>query len=160
MSGMPVLDPCGAWCAVGIDGLDLLGVIELLAALDGESMGPSPVSSHLASILNCSTIFCIAEVPTLLRPLEISVTIEALIPNFAAKSRLSLTFLSLKSVSYASIKRAETSFFASIIQNIELFSPKNLVVNTEYCIFAACLRLNARPKIVKKAENNEFLQLK
>lgn len=87
-------------------------------------------------------------------------TIEALIPNFAAKSRLSLTFLSLKSVSYASIKRAETSFFASIIQNIELFSPKNLVVNTEYCIFAACLRLNARPKIVKKAENNEFLQLK
>lgn len=27
-------------------------------------------------------------------------------------------------------------------------------------IFAACLRLNARPKIVKKAENNEFLQLK
>ena len=87
-------------------------------------------------------------------------TIEALIPNLAAKSRLSLTFLSLKSVSYASIKRAETSFFASIIQNIELFSPKNLVFNTEYCIFAACLRLNARSKIVKKAENNEFLQLK
>ena len=87
-------------------------------------------------------------------------TIEALIPNLAAKSRLSLTFLSLKSVSYASIKRAETSFFASIIQNIELFSPKNLVFNTEYCIFAARLRLNARPKIVKKAENNEFLQLK
>lgn len=27
-------------------------------------------------------------------------------------------------------------------------------------IFAACLRINARPKIVKKAENNEFLQLK
>ena len=87
-------------------------------------------------------------------------TIEALIPNLAAKSRLSLTFLSLNSVSYASIKRAETSFFASIIQNVELFSLKNLVVNTEYCIFAACLRLNARPKIVKKAENNEFLQLK
>ena len=160
MSGMPVLDPCGAWGAVGIDGLDLLDVIELLAALDGESIGPSPVSSHFGSILNCNTIFCIAEVPTLLRPLEISVTIEALIPNLAAKSRLSLTFLSLKSVSYASIKRAETSFFASIIQNIELFSPKNLAFNTEYCIFAACLRINARPKIVKKAENNEFLQLK
>lgn len=47
---MPVLDPCGAWCAVGIDGLDLLGVIELLAALDGESIVPSPVSSHLGSI--------------------------------------------------------------------------------------------------------------
>lgn len=44
--------------------------------------------------------------------------------------------------------------------NIELFSPKNLVVSTEYCIFAACLILNARSKIVKKAENNEFLQLK
>ena len=87
-------------------------------------------------------------------------TIEALIPNLAAKSRLSLTFLSLNSVSYASIKRAETSFFASIIQNVELFSLKNLVVNTEYCIFAACLRINARPKIVKKAENNELLQLK
>ena len=51
MSGMPVLDPCGAWGAVGIDGLDLLDVIELLAALDGESIGPSPVSSHFGSIL-------------------------------------------------------------------------------------------------------------
>ena len=153
---MPAFEPCGAWCAVGIDGLDLLDVLELLAALDGESIVPSPVRSHFASILNCNTIFCIAEVPTLLRPLEISVTIEALIPNFAAKSRLSLTFLSFSSVSYASIKRAETSFFASIIQNNEFFSLKNLVVNTEYCIFAACLRINARPKIVKKAENYKF----
>ena len=142
-----------------VEGCDV-GFVGGVGGVGCESMGPSPVSSHLASILNCNTIFCIAEVPTLLRPLEISVTIEALIPNLAAKSRLSLTFLSLKSVSYASIKRAETSFFASIIQNIELFSPKNLVVSTEYCIFAACLRLNARSKIVKKAENNEFLQLK
>lgn len=145
-------------CDVGVVGV--VGWVGGVGVVGCESMGPSPVSSHLASILNCNTIFCIAEVPTLLRPLEISVTIEALIPNLAAKSRLSLTFLSLKSVSYASIKRAEMSFFASIIQNIELFSPKNLVVSTEYCIFAACLRLNARPKIVKKAENNEFLQLK
>ena len=119
-------------------------------------MDPSPVSNHFASILNCNTIFCIAEVPTLLRPLEISVTIEALIPNLAAKSRLSLTLSSLKSASYASIKRAETSFFASIIQNIELFSPKNLEVNTENCIFAASLLIKARSKIMKKAENYKF----
>ena len=40
--------------------------------------------------------------------------------------------------------------------NIELFSPKNLVFNTENCIFAAHLRLNERSKIVKKAENYKF----
>lgn len=29
-----------------------------------------------------------------------------------------------------------------------------------FCIFAACSNMNERPKIQKKAENNEFLQLK
>ena len=54
------------------------------------------------------------------------------------------------------MKRAETSFFASIIQNIELFNLKNLVCNTEYCIFAASLLIKVRPKIVKKGENYKF----
>ena len=38
--------------------------------------------------------------------------------------------------------------------------PKSFVSIYILFIFAACLRLNARSKIVKKAENNEFLQLK
>ena len=38
--------------------------------------------------------------------------------------------------------------------------PKSFVSIYILFIFAACLRINARPKIVKKAENNEFLQLK
>ena len=38
--------------------------------------------------------------------------------------------------------------------------PKSFVGIYILFIFAACLRINARPKIVKKAENNEFLQLK
>lgn len=58
------------------------------------------------------------------------------------------------------MKRAETSFFASIIQNIELFNLKNLVCNTGYCIFAASLLIKVRPKIVKKGENYKFWQLK
>lgn len=120
------------------------------------SISPLPVNSQSALILNCDTIFCIADVPTLLLPLDISVTIEALIPNLAAKSRLSLTCFFVSNASYASMKRADISFFASIIQNIEFFSSKNLVFNTEYCIFATCSKWSERPKILKWRENNEF----
>ena len=65
--------------------------------------------------------------------------------------------------------RGRCSFFLSLLLkhgpltskqpiciNIELFSPKNFVINTENCIFAAHLRLNERPKIRKRRENNEF----
>ena len=36
----------------------------------------------------------------------------------------------------------------------------NLVYCTEYCIFAACSIIKQRPKIMKKAEINEFSKLK
>lgn len=79
-----------------------------------ESISPLPVNSQSALMLNWNTIFCIADVPTLLLPFDISVIIEALIPNFAAKSRLSFTFFSISKASYASMNRADMSFFALI----------------------------------------------
>nr|DAL37880.1 MAG TPA_asm: hypothetical protein [Caudoviricetes sp.] len=71
-------------------------------------------------------------------------------PIFKAKSFLSVILFSFNSRSKASINRLEISFFVLIIQNIEFFMPKYLAVNTEFCIFAACLKIEH----VAKGTNN------
>lgn len=100
---------------------ELLMSPDIVFELSEHNMEPEPVRSQEGDISNSNTIFCIAETPTLLLPLDISVIIEELIPNLFAKSFLSLTTLFFNRYSYACMKRIESSFFCSIIQNIEFY---------------------------------------
>ena len=88
--------------------------------VEGANMVPVPVRSQEGEIPKTSTIFCIAVAPTALLPLEISVTIEELMPIFAAKSFLSFVLLSANKRSYACMNLLESMFFSFIIQKIEL----------------------------------------
>ena len=90
-----------------------------------------------------------------LAPTTFSITV-GLTPTAFAKARLlppNNTSIIVSNLSFIVIIIKILSFANIFIRIYFVYSQKRI-------IFAACLRINARPKIVKKAENNEFLQLK
>jgi hypothetical protein len=82
-------------------------------------------------------VFCNADTPTLLRPFAISVIIEVLHPTAVANAFLLATLPLVIKALMTSIKRVDILLLSGILQNIEIFSVKNLFVITEYCKFAA-----------------------